>query len=48
MKLDHSRIPVLEALVSFRERGGVRFGPPGHRQGGVRIGARPDGRRGRV
>jgi len=31
--LDHSRVPVLEALQAFRERGDVRFGPPGHRQG---------------
>ncbi|MCW2845976.1 MAG: ornithine decarboxylase [Nocardioides sp.] len=31
--LDQSRVPVLEALQAFRERGDVRFGPPGHRQG---------------
>ena len=31
--LDHSRVPVLEALEAFRERGDVRYGPPGHRQG---------------
>jgi arginine decarboxylase len=33
MKLDHGRVPVLEALEAFRERGDIRFGPPGHRQG---------------
>jgi arginine decarboxylase len=32
-KLDHSRVPVLEAIQAFRDRGDVRFGPPGHRQG---------------
>jgi arginine/lysine/ornithine decarboxylase len=31
--LDHSRVPVLEALQAFRDRGDIRFGPPGHRQG---------------
>src|SRR4051794_41058203 len=31
--LDHRRVPVLEALEAFRERGDLRFGPPGHRQG---------------
>jgi arginine decarboxylase len=31
--LDHSRVPVLEALQAFRDRGDLRFGPPGHRQG---------------
>src|SRR4051794_25974869 len=33
MRLDHRRVPVLEAIEAFRERGDVRFGPPGHRQG---------------
>lgn len=33
MGLDHSRAPVLESLVAFRERGDYVFGPPGHRQG---------------
>src|SRR3954454_23038955 len=33
MKLDHRRVPVLEAIEAFRGRGDVRFGPPGHRQG---------------
>jgi arginine decarboxylase len=32
-RLDHSRVPVLEALQAFRARRDVRFGPPGHRQG---------------
>ena len=31
--LDHSRVPVLEALQAFRDRSDIRFGPPGHRQG---------------
>src|SRR3954451_1371893 len=31
--LDHRRVPVLEALQAFRDRGDLRFGPPGHRQG---------------
>src|SRR6201746_71564 len=31
--MDHSRVPVLEALQEFRRRGDVVFGPPGHRQG---------------
>jgi arginine decarboxylase len=31
--MDHSRVPVIEALQAFRERGDVVFGPPGHRQG---------------
>src|SRR3954449_906836 len=31
--MDHSRVPVLEALEEFRRRGDVVFGPPGHRQG---------------
>ena len=31
--MDHSRVPVLEALQSFRERGYTPFNPPGHRQG---------------
>ena len=31
--MDHSRVPVLEALQAFRERGDVVFGPPGHKQG---------------
>src|SRR3954451_14384857 len=33
MRLDHRRVPVLEALQAFRDRGDLRFGPPGHRQG---------------
>src|SRR4051812_30968642 len=33
MRMDHGRVPVLEALQAFRERGDARFGPPGHRQG---------------
>src|SRR3954469_15157959 len=36
--MDHSRVPVLEALEEFRRRGDVVFGPPSHRQG---IGADP-------
>ncbi|MFJ7147273.1 aminotransferase class I/II-fold pyridoxal phosphate-dependent enzyme [Streptomyces sp. NPDC100445] len=31
--MDHSRVPVLEALEEFRRRRDVVFGPPGHRQG---------------
>ncbi|WP_133916746.1 aminotransferase class I/II-fold pyridoxal phosphate-dependent enzyme [Streptomyces sp. NBC_00582] len=31
--MDHSRVPVLEALQEFRRRGDVAFGPPGHKQG---------------
>lgn len=31
--MDHSRVPVLEAMGAFRDRGDVVFGPPGHRQG---------------
>jgi arginine/lysine/ornithine decarboxylase len=31
--MDHSRVPVLEALQAFRRRGDVVFGPPGHKQG---------------
>ncbi|MFG1925505.1 aminotransferase class I/II-fold pyridoxal phosphate-dependent enzyme [Cryptosporangium sp. NPDC048952] len=30
---DQTRVPVLEALERFRERGDTPFGPPGHRQG---------------
>src|SRR3954466_12298534 len=36
--MDHSRVPVVEALQEFRRRGDVTFGPPGHRQG---LGADP-------
>jgi arginine decarboxylase len=31
--MDHSRVPVLEAIEEFRRRGDVVLGPPGHRQG---------------
>lgn len=31
--MDHSRVPVLEALQAFHERGYVPFTPPAHRQG---------------
>ncbi|MEU8352640.1 ornithine decarboxylase, partial [Streptomyces sp. NPDC048845] len=31
--MDHSRVPVLEALEDFRRRGDVVYGPPGHKQG---------------
>ena len=31
--VDHSRVPVLEALLEFRRRGDTVFGPPGHKQG---------------
>jgi len=31
--MDHSRVPVLEALQAFREQGYTPFNPPGHRQG---------------
>jgi arginine decarboxylase len=36
--VDHSRVPVLEALQEFRRRGDTVFGPPGHKQG---LGADP-------
>jgi arginine decarboxylase len=36
--MDHSRVPVLEALQEFRRRGDVVYGPPGHKQG---LGADP-------
>lgn len=32
-QVDHSRVPVLEALAEFRRRGDVVYGPPGHKQG---------------
>lgn len=31
--MDHSRVPVLEAIEEFRRRGDVAYGPPGHKQG---------------
>ncbi|WP_077799732.1 aminotransferase class I/II-fold pyridoxal phosphate-dependent enzyme [Streptomyces sp. JHA26] len=31
--MDHSRVPVLEALQDFRRRGDIAYGPPGHKQG---------------
>jgi arginine decarboxylase len=31
--MDHSRVPVLEALQEFRRRGDIAYGPPGHKQG---------------
>src|SRR3954471_17240293 len=31
--MDHSRVPVIEALQAFRERGDVVYGPPGQKQG---------------
>jgi arginine decarboxylase len=31
--MDHSRVPVIEALQAFRERGDDVYGPPGHKQG---------------
>ena len=31
--MDHSRVPVIEALEEFRRRDDVVFGPPGHKQG---------------
>jgi arginine decarboxylase len=31
--MDHSRVPVLEALQEFRRRDDAVYGPPGHRQG---------------
>jgi arginine decarboxylase len=31
--MDHSRVPMLEALQEFRRRGDVVYGPPGHKQG---------------
>ena len=32
-EVDHTRAPVLDALLAFRRRGDAVFGPPGHRQG---------------
>ena len=32
MTVDHSRAPVLEALVEYRRRGRLGFTPPGHKQ----------------
>src|SRR5215212_4110647 len=32
-RMDHSRVPVLEALEEFRRRDDAVFGPPSHRQG---------------
>jgi hypothetical protein len=32
-QVDHSRVPVLEALEAFRRNGDVPFSAPGHRQG---------------
>ncbi len=31
--MDHTRVPMVEALVDFRRRGDVAYGPPGHRKG---------------
>jgi arginine decarboxylase len=31
--MDHSRVPMLEALEEFRRRGDIVYGPPGHKQG---------------
>src|SRR3978361_2291461 len=31
--MDHSRVPVIEALQAFRARGDDVYGPPGHKQG---------------
>jgi arginine/lysine/ornithine decarboxylase len=31
--MDHARVPVLEALESYRRRGDLSFSAPGHRQG---------------
>jgi arginine/lysine/ornithine decarboxylase len=31
--VDHSQIPVLEALEAFRRRGDIVYGPPGDKQG---------------
>src|SRR3954454_14767013 len=31
--MDHSRVPVIEALQEFRRRGDAVYGPPGHNQG---------------
>src|SRR3954470_462000 len=33
LAVDHSRVPVIEALEAFWARGDVVYGPPGHRQG---------------
>src|SRR5919205_2882438 len=31
--MDHSRAPILEAMIEFRRRGDVVYTPPGHKQG---------------
>jgi len=31
--VDHSRVPIIEALQEFRRRGDIVYGPPGHKQG---------------
>ena len=31
--MNHSRVPVIEALQEFRRRGDAVYGPPGHKQG---------------
>lgn len=33
MSMDHSRVPVLQAITDFHRRGDAVFGPPGHKQG---------------
>ncbi len=31
--MDHSRAPILEAMLEFRRRGDIVYTPPGHKQG---------------
>src|SRR5438067_2434063 len=33
MAMDHSRAPILEAMLEFRRNGNVVYTPPGHKQG---------------
>jgi arginine decarboxylase len=32
-RMDHSRAPILEAMIEFRRRGDIVYTPPGHKQG---------------
>ena len=31
--MDHSRAPILDAMLEFRRRGDIVYTPPGHKQG---------------
>src|SRR3954465_3307071 len=32
-RMDHSRAPILDAMIEFRRRGDIVYTPPGHKQG---------------